>query len=65
MLTKCQTLREYFVSKDFGCDKRGFHQKHRGQNLVRPLIVAGSILLVAIIGTIYFKYQDHKMAKQK
>lgn len=32
---------------------------------MNTLIVAGSILLIAIVGSIYFKYQDHKMAKQK
>lgn len=32
---------------------------------MNTLIVAGSILLVAIIGTIYFKYQDRKIANQE
>ena len=32
---------------------------------MNTLIVAGSILLVAIIGTIYFKYQDCKIANQE
>ena len=32
---------------------------------MNTLIVAGSILLVVIVGSIYFKYQDWKMAKNK
>ena len=31
---------------------------------MNTLIVAGSILLVAIAGSIYFKYQDRKLADQ-
>ena len=32
---------------------------------MNTLIVAGSILLIAIAGTIYFKYLDHKIANQE
>ena len=32
---------------------------------MNTLIVAGSILLIAIVGTIYLKYQDRKMANQE
>jgi hypothetical protein len=32
---------------------------------MNTLIVAGSILLIAIIGTIFFKYQDRKVANQE
>ena len=31
---------------------------------MNTLIVAGSILLIAIGGTLFFKYQDRKMAKE-
>lgn len=31
---------------------------------MNTLIVAGSMVLVAIIGTIYFKYQDYLKKKQ-
>jgi hypothetical protein len=31
---------------------------------MNTLIVAGSILLIAIGGTLFFKYQDRKLAKQ-
>lgn len=29
---------------------------------MNTLIVSGSIAIVALVGLIYFKYQDHKMA---
>lgn len=32
---------------------------------MNTLIVVGSILLIAIIGTIFFKYQDRKVANQE
>ena len=32
---------------------------------MNTLIVAGSILLIAIVVSIFFKYQDWKMAKNK
>lgn len=31
---------------------------------MNTLIVAGSVLLIAIGGTIFFKYQDSKLAKK-
>ena len=30
---------------------------------MNTIIVASSVVLIAIIGTIYFKYQDHKLTK--
>lgn len=32
---------------------------------MNTLIVAGSVLLIAIIGTIIFKYQDKRLAKNE
>lgn len=32
---------------------------------MNTLLVAGFILLIAVIGSLYFKYQDWKMANQE
>lgn len=32
---------------------------------MNTIIVAGSVVLIAIIGTIYFKYQDKRLAKNE
>ena len=32
---------------------------------MNTIIVAGSVVLIAIIGTIYFKYQDRRLAKNE
>ena len=32
---------------------------------MNTIIVAGSVVLIAITGTIYFKYQDRRLAKKE
>ena len=32
---------------------------------MNTIIVAGSVVLIAIIGTIYLKYQDKRLAKNE
>ena len=32
---------------------------------MNTLLVVGFILLIAVVGSLYFKYQDWKMANQK
>ena len=40
-------------------------RKSKNKEKMNTLIVSGLILLIAIVVSIFFKYQDHKMAKQE